>query len=201
MSGVSERGWVVPAALALAIATLAVPATAGAMEAERPRGTPYRISIPGIGVRAPVVRLGLQGNGQLQVPRVWGNTGWWSGGAKPGEQGAAVIVGHVDSYTGPAVFYRLDELRRGDKIRVRLRGGDVARFVVQKRASVSKADFPTERVYRDPGYPALRLITCGGDFDESRRSYTRNLVIFAKLEKRRVGTVVEQVVGLPGSGL
>ena len=108
---------------------------------------PVRVEIPSIGVRAPVIRLGLNPDRSLEVPTDFGDTGWWSGGARPGERGPAVIVGHVDSKTGPAIFYRLRELRRGDKIVVVGRDGSRVRFTVEGSEQYPKDDFPTARVY------------------------------------------------------
>ena len=142
-----------------------------------------RISIPSIGVRARVGRLGLNRDRSLEVPRIWANTGWWSGGPAPGQPGPAVIAGHVDSYTGPAVFSRLRELRPGDLIRVVRADGSVVRFAVRKRQNYSKRRFPTKKVYGSRRYAALRLITCDGSFDQARRTYNRNLVVYAGRER------------------
>ena len=146
--------------------------------ATRP-GVPVRIEIPAIGVRAPVIRLGLNRDGSLEVPRRWGDTGWWSGGSRPGEPGPAVIAGHVDSKSGPAVFYRLGELRRGDRIRVLRGDGTAAEFAVQRLERHPKNDFPTAEVYGRTSGPSLRLITCGGAFDRSSGHYTDNTIVFA----------------------
>jgi hypothetical protein len=146
--------------------------------AARP-GVPVRIVIPAIGVHAPVIKLGLNRDGSLEVPRRFGDTGWWSGGWRPGEPGPAVIVGHVDSHTGPAVFYRLGKLRRGDRIRVLGRNGSAATFAVRRMERHSKAQFPTAEVYgRTPG-PSLRLVTCSGGFDRASGHYLENTIVFA----------------------
>ena len=162
--------------------------------AERPRqriapghrpafgGAIARISIPAIGVRAPVIRLGKNGDDTLQVPGSPSQAGWWSGGAKAGDQGTAVIVGHVDSHGGPAVFYRLRQLRTGDRVRVVHRDGSRASFSVVARHRYPKKDFPTERVYSRTDEPTLRLITCGGSFDASRGHYRDNVVVFARAD-------------------
>jgi hypothetical protein len=92
-----------------------------------------------------------------------------------------VIAGHVDSRTGPAVFYRLRELRPGDEVRVVRADRRVVRFVVESRASYPKPDLPAERVYGPTTAPALRLITCAGSFDRRRRSYRDNLVVEATI--------------------
>jgi sortase (surface protein transpeptidase) len=140
---------------------------------------PVRVEIPSIGVRAPVIKLGLNPDRSLEVPEDFGDTGWWSGGPRPGERGPAVIVGHVDSKTGPAVFYRLRELRRGDGIVVVGRNGDRTRFTVEGSEQYPKDDFPTARVYGRTDRPTLRLITCGGDFDSSTGHYVDNTVVYA----------------------
>jgi len=140
---------------------------------------PVRIEIPALGVSAPVIPLGLNPDRSLEVPEDYGDTGWWTGGPEPGERGAAVIAGHIDSKTGPAVFYRLRELERGDEIRVRRRDGTVGRFVVRGSEQHPKDRFPTERVYGRTREPTLRLVTCSGDFDARTGHYTDNTIVFA----------------------
>lgn len=140
---------------------------------------PVRISIPAIRVSAPVVPLGLNRDRTLQVPRIFSQTGWFVGGPEPGEYGAAVIVGHVDSKSGPAVFYRLRALRRGDAITVVLKSGAKVRFVVRGMRQVPKKRFPTKLVYGKTGLPTLRLITCDGAFDRSTGHYVGNYIVFA----------------------
>ena len=160
-----------PAALRPAAPVAAAPAA-------RP-GIPARIEIPAIGVRAPVIRLGLNRDGSLEVPLRFGDTGWWSGGSRPGEAGPAVIAGHVDSRTGPAVFFRLGTLRRGDRVRVLRRDGTAAIFAVQRLEHHPKDHFPTAEVYGRTRGPSLRLITCGGAFDRSSGHYVDNTIVFA----------------------
>jgi sortase (surface protein transpeptidase) len=145
-------------------------------------GPPVRVVIPSIGVDARVTRLGLNPDGTLEVPANFNDAGWWSGGTVPGERGPAVIVGHVDSKAGPAVFYRLRELGRGDVAIVHGAGGSVAQFVVRSAEQVAKNNFPTDRVYGETPNAALRLITCGGAFDDSAGHYVDNLVIYARLK-------------------
>jgi len=141
--------------------------------------TPVRVQIPAIGVDAPIIKLGLDPTGALEVPKKLGDTGWWSGGARPGEAGPAVIAGHVDSKAGPDVFYRLRELRRGDAIIVTGRDGSRVRLTVQRSGSYPKDRFPSHAVYGPTGKPALRLITCSGDFDRSTGHYLDNTVVYA----------------------
>jgi hypothetical protein len=140
---------------------------------------PIRIEIAAIGVRAPVIRLGLNRDGTLEVPTDFGDTGWWTGGPRPGERGPAVIAGHLDSRTGPAVFFRLGRLRAGDAIVVVRRDGSRVRFLVQRAARYRKAAFPTAQVYGPTRQPTLRLITCSGAFDSASGHYVDNTVVYA----------------------
>jgi Sortase domain len=164
---------------------LLLPAPTRPKGRERPAPRPVRIQIPAIGVNARVIRLGLNPDHTLQVPRNFADTGWWAGGTSPGDPGPAVIAGHVDSYTGPAVYFRLKELRRGNQIRIVRRNGSVVRFTVQRLHSYPKSHFPTKRVYGPTRQPTLRLITCSGTFDRSTGHYLDNSVVFATLAARR----------------
>lgn len=155
----------------------------GHARVRRPRraSRPVAIEIRAIGVRARVIPLGLNPDRTLEVPSDFRETGWWTGGARPGEHGPAVIAGHVDSTSGPGVFYELSDLDPGDAIVVARRDGSRVRFTVQRSERYAKASFPTARVYgRTPG-PTLRLITCSGDFDRSTGHYLDNTVVFAAL--------------------
>jgi hypothetical protein len=144
-------------------------------------GAPVRLVIPAIGVATGLVRLGLEQGGAMQVPGDFARAGWFAGGPAPGEAGPAVIAGHVDSRTGPAVFYRLRELRSGQAVLVERADGTRLRFVVEQARSYPKAGFPTAAVFGPVSSAELRLITCAGDFDRARGSYRDNLVVFARL--------------------
>jgi Sortase domain len=144
-------------------------------------GPPVRIRIPAIGVDSRLQRLGLEPDGTLQAPTDWGTAGWYAGGPRPGEAGPAVIAGHVDSTSGPAVFYALRALRIGDAVLVTDRRGTVLRFVVDSIATFPKSRFPTALVYGPQPLPVLRLITCTGAFDAAKHSYVDNLVVSAHL--------------------
>lgn len=139
-----------------------------------------KVVIPAIGVDAPMIELGLNPDDSLEVPAKAEETGWWSGGAFPGETGTAVIAGHVDSTAGPAVFFRLGDLAAGDAIQVTDRDGRAARFVVERTESVPKDSFPTRRVYERTSEPSLRLITCTGDFAQRSGHYVSNLIVYAR---------------------
>jgi Sortase domain len=146
-----------------------------------PPSPPVRLRIPAIGVSSPLVRLGLDQGGGMQVPGDFQRAGWFTGAAEPGQLGPAVIAGHVDSRTGPAVFYRLRELRPGDEVLVVRADRRVLRFVVESLASYPKQALPGERLYGPTTAPALRLVTCAGAFDLERRSYRDNLVVEAAI--------------------
>ncbi len=149
-----------------------------------PYSRPVHVDIPAIGVHARIIRLGQNADGSLQVPALSTPflTGWFDQGPAPGQRGAAVLLGHVDSaWTGPAVFYRLGDLRPGESVSVTRADRSVAVFRIYSVALYPKDAFPSRRVYRHTHHPELRLITCGGPFDESAGSYLDNTVVFARL--------------------
>ena len=145
-----------------------------------PTARPETVVIPAIGVAAPVTRLGLKRDGTLKVPSGYSETGWWSGGPKPGQTGRAVIVGHVDSKSGPAVFANLQEVRRGDLVEVLRADGSAVEFEVRGVDETDKSDFPTIDVYGETDRSELRLLTCGGKFDRSKGHYDQNVIVWAR---------------------
>jgi sortase (surface protein transpeptidase) len=151
----------------------------GKPDRQMPR--PVRVTIPAIGVSAPVIPLGLNSDGTMQTPESYTVAGWFRPGPEPGERGAAIVVGHVDSHNGPGVFYRLRALRRGDRIGITLVNGEKLRFVVTSSRDVSKRHFPSALVYRRTKRSTLRLVTCGGRFDTSTGHYVNNHIVFAWL--------------------
>jgi Sortase domain len=168
-------------------------ATAGGVEAARgfrsTRGyqatpVPVRLEIPSIGVSTSLQRLGRDGHGAVEVPSGpgrWEQAGWYAPGTRPGDPGSAVILGHVDSKAGPAVFYRLRELRPGDDITVIRADGRAVHFGVDRAEQYPKRRFPTDEVYYPTLTPALRLVTCGGAFDQAWGHYRDNVIVFATL--------------------
>ena len=148
----------------------------GDATAARRASAPVRIEIPSIRVDAPLIGLGLDAHRALEVPKRFDVAGWWTGGSRPGERGPAVIAGHVDSKTGPAVFYELGELRRGAAVIVRRRDGTSVRFIVQGSERYAKDHFPTARVYgptRRPGAAADHLLRAVRSLDAGTTSTTR----------------------------
>ncbi len=145
--------------------------------------SPTGVIIPSIGVRSGLVRLGLTSSGALQVPAKASVAGWYTGSSRPGAIGAAVIVGHIDSLSGPGVFFRLRLLRPGRLVYVRRADGSLAVFRVTAVHSYPKAEFPTQAVYGPAPNAQLRLITCGGEFNFATGHYLSNVIVYADLTR------------------
>lgn len=142
---------------------------------------PVSLRIPVLGLAVGLSQLGLNRDRTVEVPTDFQRPGWFRLGPSPGQPGSAVILGHVDSYKGPAVFFRLRSLAAGDRVEVGLAGGAVARFAVRAVATYPKASFPARQVYASHGGRSLQLVTCGGQFDYRARSYLSNVVVYAEL--------------------
>jgi hypothetical protein len=142
---------------------------------------PASLVIPAIGVRTRLIHLGLAADGTLQVPGTTSVAGWYTGSPRPGEPGSAVIAGHIDSYLGPGVFFRLRLLHRGERVFIRRTNGTLAVFRVTSVRSFLKSRFPTTAVYGPVPDAQLRLITCGGTFDSVTGHYLSNTIVFASL--------------------
>ncbi|MEU9140855.1 class F sortase [Streptomyces sp. NPDC048404] len=148
-----------------------------------PRAEPTRLHIPKISVDAPFTDLGIDATGKLEAPPAndTNMVGWFAKGASPGEVGAAIIAGHVDTKTSAAVFAGLGDLEKGDKFSVERSDGRTASFVVDSTETFAKDAFPDDRVYADTPDAEVRLITCAGTYDHAVKDYTDNLVVFAHL--------------------
>jgi len=142
---------------------------------------PVSLTIPSIGVRSRLIRLGITKSGALQVPATTTVAGWYTGSPRPGAIGSSVIVGHVDSFTGPGIFYRLHLLHPRNLIYVRQKDGRLAVFRVSSVHQYTKRGFPTVKVYGPAPTPQLRLITCGGTFDVQTGHYLSNIVVYATI--------------------
>lgn len=150
-----------------------------------PAAAPVFLDVKAIGVHSRLHDLGLDPTGAIEAPSGarYDEAGWYRYSPTPGSLGPSIILGHVDSASnGPSVFFRLGELVRGDRISVTRTDGSIARFTVQSVARYAKDDFPTERVYGDLDHAGLRLITCGGEFDDASGHYEDNIVVFARLD-------------------
>ena len=162
--------------LALAPAVrLAAPADTTPM----PTAAPVALTIPALGVESDVVPLGLESDGSMEVPVGAEQAGWYEQSPTPGAVGPAVLVAHVDWADEPGVFSDVDTLAPGDEVTVTREDGSVATFAVERVATYPKSEFPTAEVYGDLDHPALRLITCGGIFDEGSGNYADNVVAYA----------------------
>ncbi|MDT9683047.1 class F sortase [Streptomyces sp. TRM76323] len=147
-----------------------------------PPSAPVRVRIPRIGVDAPVVRLGLGADGSLDVPPAGDRNlaGWYGGGPPPGARGTAIVAGHVDNDEGPAVFYALGALRKGDRVEVARLDGRTAVFTVDAVEVYDNDAFPDAKVYGRSDHAELRVITCGGAFSPET-GYQGNVVVYAHL--------------------
>ncbi|HEV7623074.1 MAG TPA: class F sortase [Amnibacterium sp.] len=176
-------------ALALAAEHVARGAAAGLQDPQtaapvtRSAAVPTRVLIPRIRVDAPLETLARDAKGVLQPPTRWPDAGWYAKGVVPGDTGAAVIAGHLDTTKRAAVFVDLRLLRPGDRIEVRMSDHRTLRFTVTAARVVQKALFPTPAVYGPTPDPELRLITCSQPFDEAHGVYAANLVVFATLDR------------------
>ena len=145
------------------------------------RSTPVRVQIPAIGVDSGLMDLGLRSDGAMQTPPTGFPAGWYTGGPTPGQLGPAVVVGHVDWARHPGVFYNLREVKTGDQVIVARTDARKVVFRVSRVEEFAKDAFPTHAVYGNVDHAALRLITCGGSFDQQAASYRDNIVAFADL--------------------
>ncbi|MFD6434981.1 class F sortase [Streptomyces venezuelae] len=177
---------------------LSAPATGDVAAVGRPLGVelppahepltparPERVDVPALKVRAPVTSRGLDGDGAIDPPSFAESdtVGWYGGGTRPGAPGAALFVGHVDTETERAVFYDLSTLRPGEKVEVARTDGRTAEFTVEDVQVVTRERFDAKAAYgpHEDGRAELRLITCGGTFDKSARTYTANVIVSAYL--------------------
>lgn len=152
-------------------------------ESDFARSAPARLVIPKINIDTTFVPpLGLNEDQTIEVPDSYEQVGWYGAGATPGEIGPAVILGHVDSKSGPAVFYSLGQLDVGDEIEITREDGTVAKFKVDKLERTSQSNFPTMEVYGPTDNATLRLVTCSGLFDRGERRYSHNLIVYATLQ-------------------
>ena len=150
-----------------------------------PESDPVAVSIPRIGAQSGLVDLGLEPDGEMEVPEDPARAGWFSRGATPGALGPAVIAGHVTWNGVPGVFHRLDTSERGDQVLVTRDDGRIAVFTVTRVARFSKSRFPSRTVYGAIDHAGLRLITCGGVYASNR--YLDNVIVFARLTAVRGG--------------
>lgn len=146
------------------------------------KSLPVRLTIPSIGVSTEFeTPLGLKDNGEIEVPKGYDTVSYYANGPTPGELGPSVVLGHVDSFEGPAVFFAIGQLSEGDEIKIEREDGSIAIFAVTELERHLQSGFPTAKVYSDTNHAGLRLITCTGFYDKETLRYTHNLIVFAKL--------------------
>ena len=155
---------------------------------------PVQVSIPALFIDQRLIGLRVKANRQLEVPKSYDDIGWWSTGPVPGDPGAAVIVGHVDGLSGPAVFAGLSSITKGAIIGVRRADGTTVKFAVTEVLTFAKDEFPDELVYRTKGKSALHLVTCSGTYDRAT-GYRDNVVVFADLVKPKTPTTKSKDAG------
>jgi sortase (surface protein transpeptidase) len=146
-----------------------------------PRSEPIELQIPIIGISTSLTQIGKNKNGTMEVPKSYQKAGWYKYSPTPGEQGPAIIAGHVDSFKGPAVFWRLSQLTPGQVIEIKRADGQMVKFKVSKVKQYNQDNFATDEVYGDIDHPGLRLITCGGRFSLAKGNYSHNTVVYATL--------------------
>ncbi|MET9275957.1 class F sortase [Kribbella sp. NPDC003557] len=152
---------------------------------ELPRSEPELITVPRLKISSPLEDLQLDDQGAMQVPKNPAKAGWFTPSPPPGSIGSSVIAGHVTWNKRPAVFFRLGELRPGDQINIQRANRTTAVFTVERIAQFPKDRFPSEKVYDAAPYPALRLITCGGTYDNTNHRYLDNVIVWARLTASR----------------
>lgn len=156
--------------------------TVATMTRTLPASKPISLRIPAASIEATFEDpLGLQPNNEIEVPEAYDTVGYYQYGPTPGELGPAVVLGHVDSYAGPGVFFSLGQAEVGDPVFIKRADGTEVEFVITRLERHEQAGFPTELVYGDIDHAGLRLITCSGTYDRSVERYTHNLIVFAEL--------------------
>ena len=163
------------AALPVPTGPIVAPPQSAAAQVARP----VSLTIPLIGVKTNLITLGLAAGGAMQVPSTSTVAGWFTGSPRPGAVGSSIIVGHVDSKSGPGIFFRLPELKKGDDVYVKRSDGTTAEFRVTEVQEYPKDQFPTETVFGPTPDAELRLITCGGAFDPVTHHYLSNIIVYA----------------------
>lgn len=147
-----------------------------------PKSDPTHITVAAVGIDAPVTPVGKDEAGGIQMPPTldW-TTGWYTGSPSPGQKGPSIIVGHVDTYKGISVFWKLRDVKPGDEISILRADGKTVKYRVTELKQFEQANFPTKEVYGNIDHAGLRLITCGGTFVKATESYTQNTVVYADM--------------------
>lgn len=142
---------------------------------------PYELEIPQLKINTFIVPVGIDEHERMDVPKSFENVGWFKYGSIPGEQGNAVIAGHLDSPTGPAIFYNLNTLQIGDFIHVLNIKGEKMTFIIKEKKIYNTSSFPIEKVFGYTDKKILNIITCDGAFDHNAKTYDKRLVLVSQL--------------------
>jgi sortase A len=154
--------------------------------AHEPTGiTPSSLSIPAIDLEAPVKDFGLDQKGNMELPENGKDVAWFEPGVQPGKAGNAVLAGHVDNEKAPAVFFKLKELEKGDKIHLYDEDGKHLTFVVKDKIAYQKDDAPLRKIFGPSDKRMLNLITCTGYFDRDIHNYVERLVVYTELAEQQ----------------
>ncbi|ACT04780.1 peptidase C60 sortase A and B [Paenibacillus sp. JDR-2] len=170
-----------PTSVPLHAAELKTPAKPKHIDAKTPVIVPNRIWIPSVGIKAPVEPVGLLDNGQLDVPASSDIAGLFIDGVLPGEEGNAIIAGHVDNYTGPAIFYPLKKLKQGDPVVLSDSSGKYLVYSVDAVESYSTAEAPLDKIFGDTNGKRLNMITCTGKYNRLKKEHEKRLVVYTHL--------------------
>jgi hypothetical protein len=176
--GVSDHPHPLAGPVQAPTATTAPPASTAPAVPVVAYSTPVSLRIPAIALSVSLSTLGLNPDGSVQVPDNDTEPGWFKLGPSPGQIGSAVILGHVDTYQGPGIFFQLRTLLDGDQVQVTLADGTVTTFAVANVIQYTKTAFPADLVYQSQGRSELQLVTCGGAFDEATGHYLSNIVVY-----------------------
>lgn len=175
--GAAARGWTVVSPVAEGVV-----AAASSTSPERAATPlPTELRIPSISLTAPFEGpLALGAEGEPDVPTDYGKVGWYAHGPRPGEVGPAVVLGHVDSFRGPAIFWRLHEVEAGDEVFIDHEDGSTTRFVVTHTEETPSDSFPFASVYGNIDHAGLRLITCAGSYNRQEERYSHHVIVYAR---------------------
>jgi hypothetical protein len=176
--GLSQHEHPLPGPVAAPTTVSTVPVPTPPVAPVVAHSTPTSLRIPAISMSVPLSTLGLNPDGTVQVPTNDVEPGWFKLGPSPGQIGSSVILGHVDTYQGPGVFFQLRTLQAGDAVQVSLADGAVVNFAVTSVVQYTKTQFPSQAVYTSQGTSELHLVTCGGAFDEQTGHYLSNIVVY-----------------------
>lgn len=145
------------------------------------RSEPTELSIPDVEIQTPLITVGRNADNTIEVPESYETAGWYRYSPTPGEIGPTIIVGHVDSYRGPAVFWRLSQLQPTQLVKVKRADGQTITYQVTDVKQFNQNNFPTNEVYGNISHAGLRLITCGGVYNRATNHYSHNTVVYATM--------------------